>query len=462
MQPVVTAQEMAAFDDAALATTAHGVLVDRAGRAVAHEVRTLLGDVRGRRIVVIAGKGSNGADGRVAARALASHGAIVSVVAPTCADHDLDGADLIIDAAFGTGCSRDYIAPSAPADALVVAVDLPSGLDATTGELRGSPLPADVTVTMAAIKAGLLLGSGPAVAGRVVVADIGIPTEGSSLEMVGAEDLAALPERSSARNKWTSAVCVVAGSPGMEGAAVLASLGALRAGAGMVRLVHPADEHSSGVTWPIEVVRFAVDTADLVETVRREEARAGAMVLGPGLGRREDTRQAVRELVATRTVPVVLDADALACVGDLAALRALVDAAASPVVLTPHDGELAALLGRPLVAFERMDTLRQTAELSGATVLSKGPTTVVVGTGRANPQARMIVAGSPALATAGTGDVLSGVIGALLAAGASPFDAASLGAVLHGLAGRRAPGTLIASELPGLVGEVLREVLDGC
>lgn len=462
MQPVVTAQEMAAFDDAALATTSHGVLVDRAGRAVAHEVRTLLGDVRGRRIVVIAGNGSNGADGRVAARALARHGAVVSVVAPTCADHELEGADVIIDAAFGTGCSRDYVAPTAPVDALVVAVDLPSGLDATTGELRGRPLSADVTVTMAAIKAGLLLGSGPAVAGRVVVADIGIPTEGSSSALVGAEDLVALPERSSARNKWTSAVCVVAGSPGMEGAAVLASLGALRAGAGMVRLVHPSDKHSSGVTWPLEVVRFAVDTHKLVETVRREAARAGAMVLGPGLGRQEDTRQAIREIVATRTVPVVLDADALACVGDLAALRALVDAADSPVVLTPHDGELAALLGRPLVALERMNTLRQTAELSGTTVLSKGPTTVVVGAERANPQARLIVAGSPALATAGTGDVLSGVIGALLAAGASPCDAASLGAVVHGLAGRRAPGTLIASELPELVGAVLREVHDGC
>ena len=461
MRHVVTANEMATFDAAALRTTPHRTLVERAGRAVAREVRSLLGAVRGRRIVVIAGKGSNGADGRVAARELARGGAVVTIVSPSCRSEELEGADVIIDAAYGTGCSREYVAPMAPVDALVVAVDLPSGLDATTGALHGRPMPADVTVTMAALKAGLLLGAGPEVAGRIVIADIGISTDGSSMELVDAEDLIGLPERSAGRNKWSSAVCIVAGSPGMEGAAVLSSLGALRAGAGMVRLVHPTDGPPSGIAWPVEIVRSSVATSELVATAQRECARAGALVLGPGLGRTEETKRAVAEILSTRRTPVVLDADALACVGDLATLRTLVDSCDPPVVLTPHDGELSALLGRPLVATERLDTLHLVAESTGATVLSKGPTTIVVEPGPTLLADRFIIAGSGALATAGTGDVLSGVIAALLAAGSSPRDGASLGAVLHGLAGRRAPGTLIASELPALIGDVLREVHDG-
>ena len=461
MRSIVTGAEMLGFDELAMATTPHEVLVDRAGMAVATEVRTLLGDVRGCRIIVVAGPGSNGADGRVAGRRLAALGAVVSVLEPQCTTDDLAEADVVIDAAFGTGASRPYVAPTPPPQALVVAVDLPSGLDATTGEALGSPMAADVTVTMAAPKVGLVLGDGPRLAGQTVVADIGIPTDGSSMALLTEDDLQDLPARSADAHKWSAAVCIVAGAAGMEGAAVLSSLGAMRAGAGMVRLVHPVDGSSGSVVWPVEVVRHPTSPADLAEVARSEAIRASAMIVGPGLGRTEVVHRAVRSLVEQRTIPVILDADGLAAVGDLASLSALVAAAEPPVVITPHHGELVRLCGGDHEVSAHLATVEHVAQTTGAIVLAKGPTTVVADPTGAAPSVRLVTSGTSSLATAGTGDVLSGVIAAFVAQGVPAPSAAALGALVHGLGGQRSTGTLLASDLPALIGDVLFEVRHG-
>ncbi len=455
MQPVVTADEMTACDATALKTISHDVLVRRAGMVVGFAVGRLLQGVSGRRITVLAGPGSNGADGRIAAAMLTRRGARVNVVGPFPESHDLEGSELIVDAAFGTGLSREYVAPKIEAGVRVVAVDIVSGLNATTGECLGNPCLADLTVTMAAYKSGLLLGHGPEHSGTVSVADIGIPIGASSMALLGHEDLTSVPRRARDANKWSAAVGVVAGSPGMEGAASLCSLGALRAGSGMVRLVTRRSDTQSP-PWPPDVVRREVEPEDLVATVLDEARRVKALVVGPGLGIDEASQRAIREIISKRTCPVVLDADGITAVKDLSTLRQLVDAAASPVIMTPHDGELARLLGRALGS-DRLKDVREVADQSGVTVLSKGATTLVVSPAAHQQQVLMVNAGTPALATAGTGDVLSGVIAAMLAQGVVLPLAGALGAHIHGCAGARATSTLLASDLPNLVGEVIEE-----
>jgi NAD(P)H-hydrate epimerase len=453
---IVSVAEMGAHDAAALEETSHDELVRRAGHAVAHRAIELLEGASGRHIVVLAGSGSNGADGRVAAALLRRRGAAVRVLGPSARSEDLAGAELVIDAAFGTGLSRPYEAPVPPEGALVLAVDLPSGLDGDTGAVRGAPMRADATVTMAAPKVGLLLGDGPELAGEVTVADIGIATPGATMALVEDADLDALPRREASAHKWSAAVVMLAGSAGMEGAAALSALGALAAGAGMVRLV----SNGSVARIPIEVVVHGAGPTDMAATVLAEARRAGALVVGPGLGADPTMAAAVRRVLEERTAPVVLDADGLGAVGDLDELARLVAARPHPVVVTPHDGELARLVGAPLSA-DRLAQLRDVVATTGATLLSKGPTTVVVAPGHEEPTVLLVDAGTPALATAGTGDVLSGVIGALLAQGMTAPAAAALGAHLHGRAGARARGTLVASMLPGLVGELLWEVERG-
>jgi NAD(P)H-hydrate epimerase len=453
MQPVVSVAEMARFDQAALATATKELLVRRAGMAVGFAVINHLGGVAGKRIVVLAGPGSNGADGRVAATMLRARGAQVEVLGVAEVSESLARADLVIDAAFGTGLSRDFEPPSLPEGLPVVAVDLPSGLDGDTGALHGAAWTAELTVTMAALKTGLLIGKGPSLSGKVLVADVGIPISTWTKVLVDDADLAEIPVRAGQAHKWSAAVTVVAGSPGMEGAATLCSLGALRAGAGMVRLVTPGGGSSA---WPADVVRRGVTVPELVEVARAESARSGAMVIGPGLGLDEETAAAIRELVATRSCPVLLDADALRAVQDLETLRRLVERSAQPVVVTPHDGELARLLGQAL-ELDRIAQLERAAQISGAIVLSKGPTTVVASAPSFDEPLRFVNSGTPALATAGTGDVLGGVIAALCARGLPLARAAALGAHLHGRASARAEGTMIASDLPALVGAELSE-----
>ena len=255
MIPVVTPVQMAAVD--AAAPEPAGVLIARAGAAVARAAEDLLGGRYGRRVTVIVGKGNNGADGRAAAGRLRSAGVRVGVIDAAEAPEVLAPADLYVDAAFGTGLSRPWSAPGrACPDAPVLAVDIPSGLHGLYGSVLGGPVwPADRTVTFAALKPGLLLGSGPRLCGEVVVADIGLNVDAlwrdaPSCRLIGDEDVETLPAGSGSTHKWQNAVLVVAGSPGMGGAAALVCAAAFRSGARMVHLSAP-----DGVAAAVEAVR---------------------------------------------------------------------------------------------------------------------------------------------------------------------------------------------------------------
>jgi hydroxyethylthiazole kinase-like uncharacterized protein yjeF len=447
--PVVTPEEMRAVD--AASPVAVEVLIDRAGAAVAREALRLMGGAYGRRVVVIAGKGSNGADGRAAAARLRSRGARVRVIEAPDAPARLPGADLVVDAAYGTGFRGDYVAPDA-SGAPVLAVDIPSGVDGLTGAIPGSALRATRTVTFAALKPGLVLEPGRTVAGAVVVADIGLDVGVAGAGVVERDDVHGwLRPRPSSSHKWTAAALVLAGSRGMTGAAHLAAAAAQRAGAGMVRLGSPGvDDDPSR---PAEAVGLPLPTTDWAEVVVQAASRFQALVIGPGLGTAPATETAVRHVLARVDLPAVVDGDALTALGGEAATT--LGARTAATVLTPHDGELRRLTGGPLGP-DRLATVRALAERTGAVVLSKGPSTVVAAPGGG---VRIITSGDARLATAGTGDVLSGVIGALLARGVPAFDAAAAGAWLHARAGALGPATgLVASDLLDHLPQALAEV----
>ena len=312
MRAVATAAEVREADRRALASVDQATLVARAGTAVARGALGLLGSAYGRRVVGLAGKGNNGADGRVAATALARRGAKVQVVEPS--ERPLPACDLVVDAAFGTGFRGSYDAAPAPSGARVLAVDIPSGVDGDSGDAPGRPLAADRTVTFAAYKPGLLQGDGRTLAGEVCLADIGLPVGRPSIGLVDDGDVGGLvPTRPAVSHKWATALAVVAGSPGMEGAAVLAASGATRAGSGMVRLGVPGAGQGS---WPVEAVRLPLERSGWADAVLDVLGRCKALVVGPGLGRDEPTQAEIRRLVSRPPVPVVVDADGLFARGD--------------------------------------------------------------------------------------------------------------------------------------------------
>ena len=466
---MVTVEEMRAADIAAQAHVAESVLVERAGTQVARTALRMLGGAYGRRVIVVAGRGNNGADGRVAPAALTRRGARVRVVdagtpgpVPPC--------DLVIDAAYGTGLRGTYEAPPVPGGVPVLAVDIPSGIRGDDGSAAGRPVRATRTVTFAALKPGLLQGEGRTAAGRVEVADIGLAPARWSIGEVDDDDVIAhLPRRPPETHKWATAVAVVAGSHGMEGAAALAARGAARAGSGMVRLAVPGSaaggaEPAPG-SWPTEAVRVGVPATGWTAVVQPLLSRCRALVVGPGLGRSGPTQAEIRQLVAAAEVPVVVDADALAAFPDVAAVRAAASAAPRALVLTPHDGEFARLAGSP-PGPDRIAAARRLAGETGTVVLLKGSLTVVAappeGPGAVTvpgyPPVLLAAAGSPRLATAGTGDVLSGMIGAFLARGLPPPAAAAFAAHVHGRAAASGlPEGLVAGDLPDLVGAWLSE-----
>jgi NAD(P)H-hydrate epimerase len=433
MLPVVTPTEMGAIDAAAPEPVE--VLIGRAGRALAGEALRLLGGSYGRRVVVVAGKGNNGADGRAAAAVLERRGVRCAVVDAADAPVVLPAADLVIDAAYGTGFRGEYRAPRPAGERTpVLAADVPSGVDGLTGEASGAPLAATATVTFAALKPGLLLGDGAELAGRVEIADIGLDTSGATAHVVEASDVADwLPERPRNTHKWRAACWVVAGSPGMTGAAHLATRAAQRAGAGYVRLSSPGVADDQGR--PTEAVGFAVAGDHWSASVLEGAERFASLVVGPGLGTDESTRGEIRAVLGATGLPLVVDGDGLTALGERAAevLRGRPEAV-PPAVLTPHDGEFARLGGHAPGA-DRFAEVRDLAAATGAVVLLKGSTTLV-----ADPAGRLLVCttGDARLASAGTGDVLSGIIGALLATGVQPFEAAAAGAWLHGRAGKLA------------------------
>jgi len=445
--PVVTPDEMGAID--AAAPEPEHVLVARAGAAVVRAAVRMLGGTYGRRVIVVAGKGNNGADGRVAAERLRSRGVRVDVLEADRLPDLLDPCDLVIDAAYGTGMRGTYVAPTTSIGTPVLAVDIPSGVDGFTGAVADGShvLPADRTVTFAAYKPGLLLGAGAELAGEVEVADIGLVTDTARAHLVTDADVHDwLPAPAFDTNKWRTAVWVVAGSPGMDGAAALVAAGAQRAGAGYVRLSMPSGDGSSlpyAPHVPVEVVRRPLAATGWWADVRGDLDRFGALVVGNGLGLADGMAHDVRSIVAASTVPTVVDADALTLLGTDAAR-----VVGPHVVVTPHDGEFARLAGGPPGA-DRIAAARDLAADLGCTVLLKGPCTVVAAP---DGQVLLVATGDARLATAGTGDVLAGVIGALCARGLDPWLAAAAAAHLHGRAGAlgwRTGG--VASDLPALL-----------
>jgi ADP-dependent NAD(P)H-hydrate dehydratase / NAD(P)H-hydrate epimerase len=466
--PIVTPAEMAGVDRAA--TDPVGLLVGRAGFGVARAAALMLGRSYGKRVVVVAGRGNNGADGRAAAALLTRRGVSVKVLEATSLDGGatLPDADLVIDAAYGTGLSRAYSAPD-PGRARVLAVDIPSGLSGITGQPVGDPEPghavrADRTVTFAALKPGLLLGGGPDLAGLVEVVDIGLGhlvDDVAQAWLVTDDDvIGRLPARRRESHKWMTAVGVVGGSPGMPGAPILSTHGAMRAGAGYAIVAVPGSPPGGGLP-PGEYVGRSLPGSDWGAAAAESVGRARAVVIGPGLGDcalgpagETGLSTPVARFLAAAPLPAVVDADGLNALGDLSSLAKLAADRSPPTVITPHEGEFARLVGRP-PAEDRITDVRRVASETGAVVLLKGSTTVVAG-----PDGRVLVvnAGSSRLATAGTGDVLSGIIAAFLARGLPGLEGAALAAHCHGRAAALGPSEgLVASDLPGLTSRWLSE-----
>ncbi|WP_419842671.1 NAD(P)H-hydrate dehydratase [Candidatus Poriferisodalis sp.] len=431
MIPIVTPTEMAAID--ATAPESVEVLVGRAGAAVAIAARQMMGGTYGRRVLVAAGTGNNGADGRVAADVLTRWGARCRVATPSealdlvLADTPTPAAatwDLVIDAAYGTGLRGAWGAVRPPA-AAVLAVDLPSGVDAVTGFDHGC-WPAAATVTFGALKPGLLLHPGAALAGDVQLAPIGLDTgTATSWLVTDADARAVLPVAEPTAHKWRRAVRVIAGSPQMRGAGHLVCAAAQQAGGGMVVISSPG-LRAAEVARPAEAVARDLPAGDWSGPALSGIERFGAAVIGPGIGADPSASSQMARFIAECPVPLVIDADALSALADCPECLSVRTA---PTVLTPHDGEFAKLTGKPPAA-DRFETVRQAASGLGAVVLLKGPTTLVAApqsTQAASTPARSagvlaVTSGTPRLATAGSGDVLAGVLAAVLAGGATSPD----------------------------------------
>jgi hydroxyethylthiazole kinase-like uncharacterized protein yjeF len=415
-------------------------LMERAGAAVAREAMRAFPAAR--RFACVCGGGSNGGDGRVAARVLREAGLEADETS------EVEGCDVVVDALFGTGFSGEprpeaaaLIARINSADADVVSVDLPSGVDASTGQVAGAVVDADLTVTFHGSKVGLVVAPGRFHAGRVVVADIELEEIATEHRRAIADVLRVVPRRREGDTKYTAgAVLVVGGQPGMTGASALTARAALRADAGYVALAVPEESLPIVETLVLEAVKTGWREDTAVETVTELAERVGALAIGPGLGRGDSRRALVRTLLERLDLPAVVDADALF---DLEPVER-----DGPTVLTPHAGELARLLGTDSawVDAHRLAAARKAAERFDAVVLLKGPDTIV-----ASPEGSVVVSdwGPPALATAGTGDVLTGIVAAFLAKGLEPAVAAAAAAVAHGRAAALAPhrAGLVASDL---------------
>ncbi|KRC95854.1 MULTISPECIES: bifunctional ADP-dependent NAD(P)H-hydrate dehydratase/NAD(P)H-hydrate epimerase [unclassified Streptomyces] len=438
-----------------MARVPEGALMQRAAAGLAAACADLLGRVYGRRIVLLVGSGDNGGDALYAGARLARRGAGVTAVllapgrahpggltalrraggatvAPDGAGDLVRRADLVLDGVVGIGGkgglrpeAADVAALVERAGALVVAVDLPSGVDADTGEVRGSAMRADLTVTFGTHKPALLVDPAREYAGSVRLVDIGLGDHLPAvpeLEALQHADVAALlPTPGGESDKYRRGVVgIAAGSARYPGAAVLAVAGALRGGAGAVRYVGPAGD--------AVLARFPETLVS--ERGPAHAGRVQAWVVGPGAG---DDAATVAEVLAAE-VPVLIDADGLR-LADADAVRGR----AAPTLMTPHAGEAAALLGvaREQVEGARLASVRELAARYRATVLLKGSTTLVADAG-GEGAVRVNATGTAWLATAGSGDVLSGLAGSLLAAGLGALDAGSVGAYLHGLAGRYA------------------------
>ena len=437
LEPLYTAEE------ARRAEEGHDVaeLMERAGAAVAREVLQRFPDAR--RIAVVCGGGSNGGDGRIAARILREQGR--DAVETTAVEQ----ADLIVDALFGTGFHGEPREEAAAtierinaAGAPVVAVDVPSGVDASTGEIAAGAVRATLTVTFHGRKLGLAVAPGLFHAGDVVVADIGLEPAETEHGLVTPELLALVPRKRAEDSKYSAgSVLVVGGAPGMTGAACLAAEAAFRADAGYVAVAVPEPSLPVVEAKLLEPVKLT--WADAVAA----SEKAGALAIGPGLGRDAAAKELRDALLAAGSQALVLDADALHELepGDWG----------ERAVLTPHAGELGRLLGETSawVDAHRLEAARRGAERFGCVCLLKGADTIVAAPGEG---VLVSLAEAPGLATAGTGDVLTGILAAFLAKGLEPRHAAAAAATAHGLAARGLPQRgLVASDVIAALPRVL-------
>ncbi len=488
MLELLTADEMGQADRLAMQGGVLGLaLMESAGRAVSDEVSRGFPDARA--VAVLCGPGNNGGDGFVAARHLLEKGYAVRLgfqgdraklphdaaamaklwtgaVEPLAAGL-LARADVVVDALFGAGLARPIEGGFATLiEALnksglpVIAVDVPSGIDGTTGAVRGVAVRARATVTFFRRKPGHLLLPGREACGEVSVADIGIPD--SVLEVIKPRTFANEPALWLAHFPWPKAeghkyarghAVVVSGPAYSTGAARLAAEGALRAGTGLVTVVSPQDALAVNAAQLTAIMVRPADGAKELAGLLTDE-RKNAVLIGPGVGGGERTKAMVLAALASHAA-VVLDADALTSFApDADTLFKVIASRAAPVALTPHEGEFARLFGPPGEA-SKLERARAAAQRSGAIVLLKGADTVVAAPdGRASINATS----SPWLATAGTGDVLAGMVLGLLAQRMEAFEAVSAAVWLHGRAAQLFGPGLIAEDLPKLLPSVLREL----
>ncbi|MET7849114.1 NAD(P)H-hydrate dehydratase [Streptomyces avermitilis] len=476
MRTAYSVETVRSAERSLMARLPEGALMQRAAAGLAAGCAQLLGRVYGRRIVLLVGSGDNGGDALYAGARLARRGAGVtavllaverahaeglaalrraggSVTGTGPAEELIRRADLVVDGIVGIG-GKGGLRPDAAllaesverSGAAVVAVDLPSGVDADTGEVPGAAVRADLTVTFGTHKPGLLIDPAREYAGSVRLVDIGLELpDGPELEALQHADVARLlPVPGAESDKYRRGVVgIAAGSARYPGAAVLAVAGALRGGAGAVRYVGPAGD--------AVLARFPETLVS--DKGPKQAGRVQAWVVGPGAG---DDASVVAEVLAA-DVPVLVDADGLRLAG-----RDAVHGRTAPTLMTPHAGEAAALLGvsREEVERARLASARELAGRYGATVLLKGSTTLVADSG--GGAVRVNSTGTSWLATAGSGDVLSGLAGSLLAAGLPALDAGSVAAYLHGLAGRYAAdgAPMGAHDLAETIPEAWRDVRD--
>jgi NAD(P)H-hydrate epimerase len=426
LEPLYSADEMRA------AEAGHDVdaMMQRAGAAVAEALMRRFPDAR--RITLHAGGGANGGDGQIAAEILQAQGRELVDERP----------DVVIDALLGTGLkgapreeTSRLIEQINAAGVPVLAIDIPSGVNASSGEVAGAVVNADLTVTMHGPKVGLAVAPGRFHAGEVAVADIGLEPAETEHRLVTAEVLAEVPRRSARDNKYTAGhVLVVGGSRGMTGAPALAARAALRADSGYVTIAAPAECLPVLETLVLEAVKRPL------EDVFAAATKAKALAVGPGLGRQPEAKELVRRLLAEVELPMVVDADAL--------FELEPSEWPAPRVLTPHEGELARLLGRESkeIAAQRLASVQEAAEKFSAVVVLKGEDSLVAAPGRG---VVVCALGLPSLSTAGTGDVLTGVTAAFLAKGMEPQHAAAAACAAQQLAAREAPQRygLVASDV---------------
>ncbi len=503
-----SAQEMTRADTGAQELGIPGaVLMERAGVAMAADILgryTPRLDRPGLRALTICGGGNNGGDGFVIARELHRAGVEVAVVAtkdeysgdpetnlrilrnlgvevhgPEDLDGLLDGTGLVVDALLGTGFSGEVREKEASlirqlnaTGVTTIAVDVPSGVDGSTGEVQGEAVRAGLTLCAHAAKIGCVISPGREHAGEVVAVDIGIPPEADVEPSVAWTDKPSIrglvPRTAEPAHKYSAgALLVVAGSKGVTGAPVMVVEGAQRTGCGIVFLATPASAAPDVDLRLTETLVYAMPedragqiTSEALEQVLEQAERATAVVVGPGMGTGEEGTKLVEGILGRTEVPVLLDADAIS---NLSGSDALSEREA-PTILTPHPGELSRLMesGTQELQARRLHSAQKASEKHGCCVLLKGSDTIVT----QDDLAAVNSTGSVALATAGTGDVLSGVIGALLSRGMEPYEAARVGAWVHGraaemwleetsLPGESFIATDLLPHLPRAMGEVL-------